>query len=132
VLFSNHAAGQSLDPLIAAPQYDTREFGPMPLLDVSASYDAASDRGAVFLVNRSQHEAVTTELNWQGPAPTRATAVYQLSGDDPKAANTFAQPETIVPRRLEGMPVRDGRLTLRLPPLSFTVVTTAGYSLDRL
>jgi alpha-N-arabinofuranosidase len=130
VLFSNHAAGLSLEPLTVAPQYDTRLFGPMPLLDVSASYDQANDRGAVFLVNRSQHETVTTDLSWQGAAPAQAPAIYQLSGADPKATNTFEQPDAVVPRQLDGMPVQDGRISLRLPPLSFTVVTTARY-IDR-
>jgi alpha-L-arabinofuranosidase len=128
VLIGNHAAGVSLEPLVIAPQYDTRQFGPMPLLDVSASYDAAGDHGAVFVVNRSQHEAVTTEIAWSGAAPVYAPEIYQIFGDDPKAVNTFERPDTIVPRRLEGAAVRDGRLTLRLPPLSFTVVTTSGYS----
>jgi alpha-N-arabinofuranosidase len=127
VLVSNHASGVALSPLTVAPLYDTRAFGPMPLLDVSASYDAASDRGAVLLVNRSQHETVTTDVVWQGAAPGRVPAIYQLAGADPKAVNTFEQPDAIVPRRLEGAPLSDGRMTLRLPPLSFTVVTTAGY-----
>jgi alpha-N-arabinofuranosidase len=128
VLFSNHAAGQSLQPLTSAPEADTRLFGPMPLLDVSASYDQANDSGAVFIVNRSQNEAVTTDIVWQGAAPAQVPAAYQLSGSDPKAANSFAQPNTIVPKQLDGLSMRDGRITLRLPPLSFTVVKTAGYS----
>jgi alpha-L-arabinofuranosidase len=128
VLFSNHAAGQSLQPLVSAPESDTKLFGPMPLLDVSASYDQANDRGAVFIVNRSQNEAVTTEIGWQGTAPAQAAAVYQLSGSDPKAVNTFAQPNTIVPKQLDGLKIDGGRMTLRLPPLSFTVVTTTGYT----
>ena len=78
VLFSNHAAGQSLEPLTSAPESDTKLFGPMPLLDVSASYDQANDRGAVFIVNRSQHEAVTTDIGWQGAAPAQVAAAYQL------------------------------------------------------
>jgi len=128
VLFSNHAAGQSLQPLTTAPQSDTKLFGPMPLLDVSASYDQANDRGAVFIVNRSQSEAVTTELGWQGATPAQVAQAYQLSGTDPKAINTFAQPNTIVPKQLDGLRIDDGRMTLRLPPLSFTVVTTTGYT----
>jgi alpha-N-arabinofuranosidase len=131
VLFSNHAAGQSLEPLTSAPEADTKLFGSMPLLDVSASYDQANDRGAVFIVNRSQHEAVTTDIGWQGAAPAQVSTIYQLAGTDPKAANTFEQPDTIVPKTLDSTPVRDGRTTLRLPPLSFTVLTTAGYSPDR-
>src|SRR6476469_1378615 len=128
VLFSNHAAGQSLQPLTSAPESDTKLFGPMPLLDVSASYDQANDRGAVFIVNRSQSEAVTADIDWQGAAPGQVAAAYQLAGSDPKAVNTFAQPNTIAPKQLDGLKIDGGRITLRLPPLSFTVVTTTGYS----
>ncbi|HET9221514.1 MAG TPA: alpha-N-arabinofuranosidase [Roseiflexaceae bacterium] len=131
VLFANHAAGQSLDALVTAPLHDTQLYGSMPLLDVSASYDQAGDRGAVFVVNRSQTEAVTTDVVWQGAAPARVTAIHQLAGSDPKAINTFQRPDAIVPKQLEGAPVRDGRITLRLPPLSFTVVATDGYGSGR-
>ena len=127
VLVSNHAAGVSLDPLVSAPEYDTKAYGAMPLLDVSASYDADNDRGAVFLVNRSQTDSITTEITWRGALPTQATAIHQLAGTDPKAINTFEQPDMIVPKQLEGMAVRDRQITLRLPPLSFTVVPTTGY-----
>jgi alpha-L-arabinofuranosidase len=128
VMFSNHAAGQSLQPLVSAPQSDTKLFGPMPLLDVSASYDQANDQGAVFIVNRSQSEAVTAELAWQGAAPARVSAAHQLSGTDPKAANTFEQPDLITPKQLNDLRIDDRRISLRLPPLSFTVLSTAGYS----
>ena len=127
-LVSRHAAGRSLAPLVVAPQHDTKAYGAMPLLDVSASYDEANDRGAVFLVNRSQHETVTTDIVWQGAAPGRTTAIHRLSGTDPKAVNTFERPDLLVPQTLSERPVRDGRLTLQLPPLSFTVVATAGYA----
>jgi alpha-N-arabinofuranosidase len=123
-LFSAHAAGSSLAPLVSAPEYDTRRFGPMPLLDASASYDEGRGAGAVFLVNRSQSEPLDTELRWQGRVPVRVTAITQLSGDDPKAANSFAQPGLIAPRQLPGGPVEGGSFTLRLPPLSFTALTT--------
>jgi alpha-N-arabinofuranosidase len=131
VLVAQHAAGMALSPLTASPQYDTATFGPSPLLDASASYDAENDRGAVFLVNRSQSEALMTEVEWRGAAPQQVPAVYQIAGNDPKAFNTFEQPDRIVPQRLEGAQVRDGRIALRLPPLSFTVVTTAGYAPQR-
>ncbi len=127
-MIATNAAGHSLEPLVVAPQHDTKAYGAMPLLDVSASYDAANDRGAVFLVNRSQHEAVTTEIAWQGAAPGRATAIAQLSGSDPKAINTFERPDLLVPQTRGEQTVADGRLTLQLPPLSFTMVTTAGYA----
>jgi alpha-N-arabinofuranosidase len=126
-LFSKYAAGVSLDVLAQSPSYTTREFGDVPLLDVSASYDQAAGRGAVFLVNRSQSDTLPTTVRWQSAAPNRVAAVYQVAGGDPKAANTFEQPDTIGITTLEGMPVADGAVTLNLPPLSFTVLV-AEYS----
>jgi alpha-N-arabinofuranosidase len=128
VMFSNNAAGQALEPLVAAPEYDTAQFGSMPLLDVSASYDAANDQGAVFIVNRSQTETLTTDVTWQGAAPGKVLSASQLSGTDPKATNTFENPNTIVPEQLNDLKIQDGTLTVQLPPLSFTVVSLGGYS----
>ena len=71
---------------------------------------------------------MTTDIGWQGAAPGQVAAAYQLSGKDPKAVNTFAQPNLIAPKQLDGLRIDDGRITLRLPPLSFTVVTTTGYT----
>ncbi|MBX0329007.1 alpha-N-arabinofuranosidase [Oscillochloris sp. ZM17-4] len=123
-LFSAHAAGSSLLPHVVAPQYETKRYGPMPLLDVSASHDEAIGQGAVFLVNRSQTEALETEVRWQGAAPAQVTGITQLSGADPKAANSFARPDVVAPRELAGGPVQAGSFTLSLPPLSFTVLRT--------
>jgi len=63
--------------------------GSLPLLHISASYDEANNRGAVFLVDRSQQKTVATDVVWQGAAPSRAPAIYQQSVTDPKAINAF-------------------------------------------
>jgi alpha-L-arabinofuranosidase len=125
-LVSQHAHGVALDVLTQAPLYETSLYGSVPLLDVSASYDAASDRGAVFIVNRGT-APITSEIRWQGAAPARVTGGYQLAGSDPKAANTFEQPDLLVPQAIAGGAVDGGRVSLTLPPLSFTVLATAGY-----
>ena len=123
MFYSRYSKGLALDVLTQAPRYETRAYGNMPVLDVSATYDPATEQSAVFLVNRSQTEPLTTELIWQAEAPQQIRAVYQLACDDPKAANTFQQPETVTPRMIAGAPVSDHTTTLTLPPLSFTVVT---------
>jgi alpha-N-arabinofuranosidase len=124
MLFSRYAAGSSLDTLVQAPCYQTQQFGEMPLLDVSASYDNDHGRGAVFLVNRSQDEALPATVRWQSHIPQRIAAAYQVAGDDPKAVNTFARPDTIGVKELGGRSIDDGAVTLDLPPLSFTVLVT--------
>jgi alpha-N-arabinofuranosidase len=125
MFFSRYASGLSLDVLCQSPRYDTRAFGDVPVLDVSASYDPADNSSAVFLVNRSQADAVITELVWQSKAPRRVSTMYQYGCGDPKASNTFEGPDLVVPQVLAGVPLDDHTTTLRLPPLSLTVVVCA-------
>jgi alpha-N-arabinofuranosidase len=120
-LFRRHARGQSLDLLVGSPTYTTAAYGETPLLDVAGSYDAAAGQQAFFLVNRSTTAALPVDLTWRGQAPQRITALHQLCGADPKAANTFAKPDAVTPQTLQGPPIEQGKVTLTLPPLSLTV-----------
>jgi alpha-N-arabinofuranosidase len=120
-LFSRYASGDSLDLLVQAPTYATRMFGEQPLIDAAASYDAGQGKGAIFIVHRGRTEPLTLDLEWQGLAPYRVASIYQVSGSDPKAANTFDTPDVIGIRPLPGAPVVDGRFRLQVPPLSLTV-----------
>lgn len=122
---SNWARGNAVDVLVKSPMYETAEYGPMPLLDVSASHDPATSKQAVFIVNRSQTETVTTELIWQDGAPSHVAEAWQLAGDDPKAENTWENPNAVVPKKLGRLKLDDGAMRLRLPPLSFTAIRLA-------
>jgi alpha-N-arabinofuranosidase len=124
-LFSNLAIGDSLQAQVDAPQHSTKLYGDMPLLDVSASLDRESGQGAVFIVNRSQKQSLQTEIIWQDHAPKAVKAIHQLSGKDPKAANSFKRPDQVVAQALPGMKVKGGKVQLSLPPLSFTAISTA-------
>jgi len=125
MLFSRLASGDALDVAVNAPMYPTAKFGDMPLLDVSASYDEATQTNAIFIVNRSQTDSLPVELHWQDRAPQRINAVHQLSGTDPKAANSFENPDQIVPVKVTAPGISDLCATLVLPPLSFTAVEVA-------
>lgn len=123
-LFSNLAVGDSLQAHVDVPQHSTKLYGDMPLLDVSASLNRESGEGAVFIVNRSQKQSLETEIIWQDKAPKAVKAIHQLSGKDPKAANSFKKPNVVTSRTLAGMKVKGGKVQLGLPPLSFTVLET--------
>ena len=124
MLFSQLASGAALDVAVKSPRYETAKFGDMPLLDVSASYDEGTGKSALFIVNRSQTDSLPAELNWQSRAPQTISAVYQMSGTDPKAFNSLDNPNNIVPVRIAPPVVQNGCAELLLPPLSFTVIET--------
>ena len=125
MLFSQLASGDALDVAVNAPMYNTKQFGDMPLLDVSSSYDSENNRHAVFIVNRSQTDAVVTDINWQDQQPTQIASAYQLAGTDPKASNTWENPNNLVAVPIDVPEVTDGVTTMSLPPLSFTVLETS-------
>jgi len=123
-LVSNLARGEALDVHVKASTIGTKQHDAVPTLDVSASYNVETQQGAVFLVNRSQTESVTTDLVWQDGQALQVEEAWQLNGGDPKAVNSWEAPERVVAKAIPTPTVDSGRATLSLPPLSFTVLTT--------
>jgi alpha-N-arabinofuranosidase len=128
-LVSNLARGEALDALVKAPELETKQYDAVPALDVSASYDDETQRGAIFLVNRGQTEAIVTDFVWQNVVrqnekTVRIDEAWQLAGSDPKEFNSWDEPNRLVANAISAPAVEDGRATLSLPPLSFTVLST--------
>jgi alpha-L-arabinofuranosidase len=124
-LFSKYASGESLDVLVKAPVEETKAYGGVPRLDVSASHDPQTGKRAVFMVNRSLTESEPVEITWQGWQPGGKAQAWQLSGSDPKMTNTFEQPMRVAPVSLGEIAMDGGRVSLSLPPLSFSVLVVA-------
>ncbi len=122
MLMSNMARGKALDLQVQAPQHETKKYGDVSQLDVSGSYDEATNTGAVFIVNRSQTESIVTNLIWQSEAPQMAKEIWQLAGTDLKAVNSWEQPNNLTALQISAPALSDGTLTLKLPPLSFTAI----------
>ena len=122
LMFSQMASGDSLDLLVDSPRYETKQFGDMPLLDVSAAYDAKAGNNTIFIVNRSQTDRVPLEIHWQDIAPRRISSAHQLAGHDPKAANTWESPNQLTMQAIYAPQIIDGTAAMSLPPLSFTAL----------
>lgn len=122
-LVSNLACGEALDVLVNAPMVETKQYSAVPALDVSASYDNETQRGAIFLVNRDQNEAVNTNLVWENEKTLRIEKAWQLAGSDPKEFNSWDEPNRLVTKAVPGPAVKDGQATMQFPPLSFTAIT---------
>jgi alpha-L-arabinofuranosidase len=122
MLFSRLAEGLALDVAVKAPMYETKQFGDMPLLDVSSSYNAETGANAIFIVNRSQSESLPVDILWQDRKPSAIKSVHQVAGTDPKAANSYENPNQIVAVAVDAPQVSDGCASIMLPPLSFTAI----------
>ena len=120
--FSQMAQGNALDLTVKAPMYETEKFGDMPLLDVSAAHDDANGINSIFIVNRSQTERLPLVIHWQDVQPKRIISAHQLSGRDPKAANSWDDPNRLASRAIYAPRIIDGKAELNLPPLSFTAL----------
>ena len=120
--FSQMASGNALDLLVESPRYETRQFGDMPLLDVSASHDEAAGKNAVFIVNRSLRDALPVEIRWGDVMPKRVSSAYQMSGRDPKAFNTWDEPNRLTTKPIQAPRIADGVAQMSLPPISFTAL----------
>jgi alpha-L-arabinofuranosidase len=123
-LVSNLARGDALDVLVKAPLVETKQYGAVPALDVPAGYDAETQQGAIFLVNRSLSETVITDIVWQDGLAVSVDKAWRLAGRDPKMVNSWEAPDRLVAKAMPAPVVDKGRATLDLPPLSFTVLIT--------
>jgi alpha-N-arabinofuranosidase len=123
-LVSNNARGKALDVAVNAGNVETKQFGGVPALDVSASFDESTGNGAIFLVNRSLTDTVATDVIWQDRKDVQIEKAYQLAGTDPKEFNSWEEPNRLVANAITAPVVNDGSATIQLPPLSFTVLTT--------
>jgi alpha-N-arabinofuranosidase len=123
-LVSNLARGDALDVLLMAPKVETKRYDAVPVLDVSASYDAEKQQGAVFLVNRSQTDAVITDIVWQDGKAIQIDEAWQLAGSNPKECNRWDEPNRLIAKAIPAPTVESGHATISLPALSFTVLGT--------
>ncbi|WP_440902511.1 alpha-N-arabinofuranosidase [Actinosynnema sp.] len=132
-LTAAHATGTSLKLSVdGSPRIDTALHGPVDQVDASATYDAETGRGAVFLVNRSTTEPVEVSVRLRGAALrlTDARTVTIPPGGDRHTANTeHSQP--VAPTALDGATATASEegttLSATLSPLSWSVLVVTDH-----
>ena len=109
-----------LDSEIEAPTYESATHGTVSVLSVAATESSETGMRALFLVNRSEHDALTVTIEGEGAI----VEAWTLSDVDPAASNTLAEPMRVTPTATEII----DRAVLRLPPLSWTATIIDGDS----
>jgi alpha-N-arabinofuranosidase len=118
---SRLARGNALRLPIESPQYDTKVYGTVPLVDAVATNDPETGRSAVFLVNRSLTETITVTAGIAALGDVRVLESHTLTDDDLNAKNTLEDRERVAPGEAT-VSIADGILTVELPPVSWTAV----------
>ena len=122
-MVASRAKGDALDVWVDSPLYSSKKEADVPMLDVSASWDAASQTGGVYIVNRNLKKPITVTITINdGLAPVIASGGETVWGTDPKAHNTFAQPNLIASTPLTGIKSQKGKITVTVPPLSTSAI----------
>jgi alpha-N-arabinofuranosidase len=122
-LTAKHARGTVLRPAVRCDAVETKAFGPVDQLVVTATHDPESGALAVFVVNRSRTEPCELALDVAaavGGDPTAYTVLEHLMvhEDDPSATNTEDDPDRVTPRAGDARVDRTA-LTATLPPTSW-------------
>ena len=118
---SKYGRGTSLRPIIQSPTYDCKDFEKVPLVDAAATM--ADDGGVtIFAVNRDMADAVTLTVDLRAFDGLKMDEHIVLHHDDVKAVNTEEKPNEVAPKKVRGGKLDGGKLTVKLPALSWNVI----------
>ncbi len=121
-LFSQHARGVSLRPIVDGPTYAAGARGEVPALDVSASHDPARNETTVFIVNRSLQEDVDVTVSFGSLRADPNLNTTVLTGNDPKAHNSWEESNVIKPCAAAARVDEDGWIETVVPSLGLAVL----------
>ena len=118
---SRYGRGTALRPILSSPVYDCKDYEKVPLVDGTA---VLGDDGSVtvFAVNRDLKDSITLECDMRAFGKMQIAEHIVLHHDDVKAVNTEANPGEVAPKKVRGGKAEDGRVTVKLPALSWNVI----------
>ena len=116
-----------VDPRVAT--YPS-QYGDVPLIDATATYDDAGGDLTLLAVNRSTTEPVEIGADVRAFGDHRLELATTLRSDDPTTRNTVEVPDAVVPARLEEVRLDEGTLRAVLPPVSWNVVRLTNRTAD--
>ncbi|WP_344046431.1 alpha-L-arabinofuranosidase C-terminal domain-containing protein, partial [Microbacterium terricola] len=120
---SRLAVGHALEVRLESPTYTTEVYGEVPVLDAVATHDPETGAVALFLVNRDQNESHEVTVDISAMSGLVVTEAVSLWDDDRSAANTLHDTERVGLKPNDSATVEGGRLTVTLPPVSWTAVS---------
>ena len=121
---SKYGRGTALRPIVKSPVYDCSDYEGVPVVDATATMD---DEGhvTIFAVNRDPAEDAQLCCDLRDFGEKKILGHTVLHHDDVKAVNTEENPDNVSPKEMTGDTLDGGKLTARLPALSWNVIRLA-------
>jgi len=119
-LFANNTRGAALELFVDSPRYESKRFGPVPYLDVSAAHD--NGVLVVNVANRHREHGIETELELQDKQFAGPVEVSEVNGPDIKSENDFGSTKVQTVKRSANSEGR--KMRYQFPPHSFTMLKT--------
>ena len=118
---SRYGRGTALRAIAKSPVYDCADYEAVPVIDTAATL---GDDGSVtvFCVNRDMEDACLLDLDLRAFGELQMTEHIVLHHDDVKAVNTEENPNEVVPVKGRNAKIDAGRMTVKLPALSWNVI----------
>ena len=104
-----------------SPTYETKQYGTVPVVDATATYDPVTGQVSLFAVNRSEATPVTLEVDLRALPAQDAAEAFVLSDPDLGATNSQDHPDRVQPRSLD-VHLEGPVLRLELPAVSWSCV----------
>ena len=120
---SRLAVGTALEVRLESPTYTTEAYGEVPLLDAVATHDPETGAVALFLVNRDQTEAHEVHIDISALSGLTVKESVSLWDEELYAKNTLEDPERVALKPNDSAVIDGHRLTVTLPPVSWTAIS---------
>ncbi len=120
-MFAKRGEGVALQTVVKGPGYEGKNNGPVTYIDSSAIL--SGHHLHVFATNRSLTDEASVLLKVADRKIVGLDAAELLAGTDPKAANTYEQPNAVQARPFNAVMIADSGAQVKLPPLSVAALT---------
>lgn len=114
--------GTALNLAVKCPGYDADVADNVPWVDIAGTHDEEAGTVTFFAVNRHATEEITTEVSLLGFGDMAVSDHHVMTHSALEAVNSLTNQTNVTPKRGTGAEVKDGTLTLRLKPHSYTMI----------
>jgi len=120
-MYTKRRSGRALRLAVDGPCYEGKKHGRVHTVDASAILDGG--RLHVFATNRSLDSVAPLRIALADRSLVALEDAEIVTGDDPKAENSFEAPNLIEAHRFEDIRLESGVVTANLPAMSATAMS---------